>query len=700
MPHFKQQLELIENVDESGPKATEIEITTEPNQTININKRKKGKNTNYNNMLQKSIHNNKSKNKRLKHFNEKETHEEKINSSEDETRMNLTTHKGRTGEDPFWGTSNPNSKNQLSNISKNSNNQLISKIYQDNQENQTDTNKNSEDTNIDNTISSEITDDLMSDNETIEDNTSSMDTNQEETDQNLVIIQLDLFNKLIGNGEGFIELIRIGRKNIKVESTVTKGQIPPATLYMLECNDTYFFKSFTNYKNGIKPEHQKEFEKIFFNSTNVYKNTHERTKLTKKEKDNVFKMIKIKLGWAYFNQIEWKNINHSDIIRKLQYIAGFVGKKQNFEYNKINLALREILKEELPDLPSHPNLIDKSIKVKIPYELPLIYHHLANQTKRALSNYFNIKTNKLPDSYIKVLPILPNDPGELSVEWKRIFPIKKYSMLKELRNVREKLRVEYFFSGKLPDTYFNFPKPRELLPFSPKGLPNYLAQYLPFNSNRTEKTLREIVQELREYYIFKKLPNNYFTPKPRLPNSPDNTIFNYIFPITEQNTANEFIKEARRKYEIIFPINKKWINVPKTNTKNKPFLPKNINELDAQFIVDEEIILPITNKTNIRNIVIKLGKKYFFERIPDEWISIEKTNDNIDTPALEISNIERKQLPDLTTTIQELDKYNIKITIPIIDDKKIHQTTQTLKKIYIFKYLPDTFINLPPIPNP
>ncbi|CAJ0899467.1 17984_t:CDS:1, partial [Entrophospora sp. SA101] len=148
------------NKEESGPKATEIEITTEPNQTININKRKKVKNTNYNNMLQKSIHNNKSKNKRLKHFNEKETHEEKINSSEDETRMNLTTHKGRTGEDPFWGTSNPNSKNQLSNISKNSNNQLISKIYQDNQENQTDTNKNSEDTNIDNTISSEITDDL------------------------------------------------------------------------------------------------------------------------------------------------------------------------------------------------------------------------------------------------------------------------------------------------------------------------------------------------------------------------------------------------------------------------------------------------------------------------------------------------------------------------------------------------------------
>ncbi|CAJ0826561.1 7919_t:CDS:2, partial [Entrophospora sp. SA101] len=288
----------------------------------------------------------------------------------------------------------------------------------------------------------------------------------------------------------------------------------------------------------------------------------------------------------------------------------------------------EILKEELPDLPSHPNLIDKSIKVKIPYELPLIYHHLANQTKRALSNYFNIKTNKLPDSYIKVLPILPNDPGELSVEWKRIFPIKKYSMLKELRNVREKLRVEYFFSGKLPDTYFNFPKPRELLPFSPKGLPNYLAQYLPFNSNRTEKTLREIVQELREYYIFKKLPNNYFTPKPRLPNSPDNTIFNYIFPITEQNTANEFIKEARRKYEIIFPINKKWINVPKTKI-NLFFLKTSMNWMHNSLI-------------------------------PDEWISIEKTNDNIDTPALEISNIERKQLPDLTTTTQELDKIQYK----------------------------------------
>ncbi|CAJ0845325.1 573_t:CDS:2 [Entrophospora sp. SA101] len=376
---------------------------------------------------------------------------------------------------------------------------------------------------------------------------------------------------------------------------------------------------------------KKNLKKIFFNSTNVYKNTHERTKLTKKEKDNVFKMIKIKLGWAYFNQID--------------------GKTSTIQISSENYNI----------LLAFQNSIRTTTNIP-PFSKP---------NKKSFKQLFQHQTNKLPDSYIK-----------------------------ELRNVREKLRVEYFFSGKLPDTYFNFPKPRELLPFSPKGLPNYLAQYLPFNSNRTEKTLREIVQELREYYIFKKLPNNYFTPKPRLPNSPDNTIFNYIFPITEQNTAKEFIKEARRKYEIIFPINKKWINVPKTNTKNKPFLPKNINELDAQFIVDEEIILPITNKTNIRNIVIKLGKKYFFERIPDEWISIEKTNDNIDTPALEISNIERKQLPDLTTTTQELDKYNIKITIPIIDDKKIHQTTQTLKKLYIFKYLPDAFINLPPIPNP
>ncbi|CAH1769567.1 3179_t:CDS:2, partial [Entrophospora sp. SA101] len=201
--------------------------------------------------------------------------------------MNFTIHEGITGEDLFWDMPNPNPKNQLSNNSKNPNDQSTSKIYQDNQ---TDTNKNPEDTNIDNITSSEITDDLMSDNETIEYDTSSIDTNQEETDHNLIIIQLDLFNKLI--------------------------------------------------------------------------------KIEKKEKDNVFKMIKIKLGWAYFNQIGWKNINHSDTIRKLQYIAGFIGKKQNFKYNKINLALRDILKEEFPDLPSHPNLIDKSIKVKIPYKLP------------------------------------------------------------------------------------------------------------------------------------------------------------------------------------------------------------------------------------------------------------------------------------------------------------------------------------------
>ncbi|CAJ0840469.1 20173_t:CDS:2 [Entrophospora sp. SA101] len=340
--------------------------------------------------------------------------------------MNFTIHEGITGEDLFWDMPNPNPKNQLSNNSKNPNDQSTSKIYQDNQ---TDTNKNPEDTNIDNITSSEITDDLMSDNETIEYDTSSIDTNQEETDHNLIIIQLDLFNKLI--------------------------------------------------------------------------------KIEKKEKDNVFKMIKIKLGWAYFNQIGWKNINHSDTIRKLQYIAGFI-----------------------------------------------------------------------------VLPVLPENPGELTVEWKKIFPIKKYSMLKELRKIREKSRI---------------------------------------------------VNELREYYLFQKLPNNYFTPKPRLPNSPDKTTFNYNFPITEQNTVNEFIKEARRKYEITFSINKKWIN---------------------------------------------LSKKYFFERIPDEWISIEKANDNIDTSVLEndtkiiIPNIEKKQLLDLTIT-KELNNYNVEITIPITDDKKIYQTTQS-----------------------
>ncbi|CAJ0750067.1 14901_t:CDS:10, partial [Entrophospora sp. SA101] len=98
-------------------------------------------------------------------------------------------------------------------------------------------------------------------------------------------------------------------------------------------------------------------------------------------------------------------------------------------------------------------------------------------------------------------------------------------------------------------------------------------------------------------------------------------------------------------------------------SKNKPLLPKNIKELDVQFMLNEEKILPITNKTNIKNMVIKLSKKYFFERIPDEWISIEKANDNIDTSVLEndtkiiIPNIEKKQLLDLTIT-KELNNYN------------------------------------------
>ncbi|CAG8660502.1 18574_t:CDS:1, partial [Gigaspora rosea] len=50
---------------------------------------------------------------------------------------------------------------------------------------------------------------------------------------------------------------------------------------------------------------------------------------------------------------------------------------------------------------------------------------------------------------------------------------------------------------------------------------------------------------LREHYTFKKLPNDYFRNKPKLPNSPTKIKIQgrYSFPIKDKKEADRFIRE-------------------------------------------------------------------------------------------------------------------------------------------------------------
>src|SRR5260364_19180 len=71
------------------------------------------------------------------------------------------------------------------------------------------------------------------------------------------------------------------------------------------------------------------------------------------------------------------------------------------------------------------------------------------------------------------------------------------------------------------------------------------------------------VETLRTYYRFKRIPNDYITPKTCLPEDPKKvkTELVYEFPIKDKEMAQHFITEIKNRYIIPIPMPEKYMIV-------------------------------------------------------------------------------------------------------------------------------------------
>ncbi|CAG8543680.1 11851_t:CDS:1, partial [Acaulospora colombiana] len=179
-------------------------------------------------------------------------------------------------------------------------------------------------------------------------------------------------------------------------------------------------------------------------------------------------------------------------------------------YNKC----KELIKMKLPDLPTSPDLILISIKIKLPKAIPITSPKYTREIVQCLRAYYNF--DLLFPSYFIKRSNLPENPFHLKVEVQDIFPLTKRADLRAFQTLVDKLREHYYVPNKLPELYFCFLSPKEPLPLFYKDLPKNMIGYFPVSNNVAD--IKEAVQILRnESYTLKKLPADYIITKRPFP---------------------------------------------------------------------------------------------------------------------------------------------------------------------------------------
>ena len=116
---------------------------------------------------------------------------------------------------------------------------------------------------------------------------------------------------------------------------------------------------------------------------------------------------------------------------------------------------------------------------------------------------------------------------------------------------------------------------------------------------------------LKEYYTFKYISNDFFRPKPRLPEDPlkIRTMDKFLYLITDNSIAKKFMEQAKYSYDVRFPIPR---NIMIANPTNKSDLPE--NSQDIQYL---NITIPINTITQLKETAKLLRTQYYFNKIPD-----------------------------------------------------------------------------------
>lgn len=258
-----------------------------------------------------------------------------------------------------------------------------------------------------------------------------------------------------------------------------------------------------------------------------------------------------------------------EITQHLHYLWGFAKINHNEKFERVKANIREILAKLLTPLPGSPDDIPTEMSELIPFQLPITDRHYTRQNVRALRKIFSFQ--QLPEAYVaNSRTPLPEHPNDLNDSTRELFLITNPLELRELSQYVRLLRKYYTFE-RVPPTYFDMPEPKPPLPATPQALDSEIAHLFPFLP-KDATDFRRHIDILKEYYTFKRIPNDYIRTKRKLPPAPSDLKLrnSYNFPIDNLQILREFIAEAAQDHFIPEPLPIAYTNL---NHTNKPDLP-------------------------------------------------------------------------------------------------------------------------------
>ncbi|RIB24969.1 hypothetical protein C2G38_2167209 [Gigaspora rosea] len=487
----------------------------------------------------------------------------------------------------------------------------------------------------------------------------------------------------------------------KLENKPITHAIPPAIATKFKYLDRKFFRTFTRNKR-IMPAHQKEFDEIFNLAIANYKGKHNVMVTNREIRDKINRKVRQKIAINFLTNYRMKK-RPQEIARVLNYCMGFMKIESDLKGDKMWEAIKKAIQNTLKTLPSTPEEIPEEIRNVFPFELPIRNRENLKAVLAAMRKVYEF--SYLPEEIFVPLERLPEDPAELKYNLGKLFPVKDRKKLKEIIKMKKYLAEYYIWDRKLPKLYFDLPAKKRPLPTTPQELSSRFCEFFPIDLAKSEKTIREVVDMLREDYHFQVILNNYFIQKRRLPRDPSRIQTNttFIYPIEDTIEATKFIEEAGLRYSISYPILRKIMTA---NPTDKPTLPLDHNE-----IKEFNLTVPIATTKQLVETVRLLRTKYYFHRIPEEWIQIVKVvkNGNEERKDTEIAEDTQNQAirVDMPESLEEVKLYleQLEITentikIPITEQSEVKSTIEELKKIFDVGKVPNFIFALPPLPKP
>lgn len=479
-----------------------------------------------------------------------------------------------------------------------------------------------------------------------------------------------------------------------LSATPTRLPIPEAIRLKFVHHDTRFFITFTQ-NPRTKPAHQLEYMELFENALEAYKTENNLTLTNRQTRNTIYLMLKKMLISHFLTNTNFSKLSPKAIYELIRYARGFLQIKNESEetHKQIKEEITRAIEEKLLPLPSHPVDISEEILDILPFSLPIKQRSHTRGVVNALRKIYKFK--ELPDTYFTKLPPLPNHYKDLRADVRKYFPIRHRSALPHVGSYKKMLADYYEIEDRIPSVYFDLPPEKQPLPTTYQELNHRVRSFFPYNPATTTTPLADIITEMREFYKFKLLPNDYFSIKLSLPSdtSKIRTKTKFTFPIKDDQEAKEFIKQIAPYYKIKHPLPQ---HIMQANPTNKPALPS-----FDQVMEEITIPFPIQTPKQLVETVKELRKHYYFTRLPDEWIQIP-ANSPEETLADPLRTATHTlplpdNLPDIKTL---LDDQDIELTLPITRQQDITPTMMTLRQHFKIGSIPDFILKLPPLPAP